>query len=132
MQETGTLLVRVYTSRAQIPVEGATVAITGREREGKRELISIQVTDSSGTIRPVSIPTPASIDSTQPDPPEGTIPFASCDVWAEHPGFAALRAQGVQIFSGVETIQNMELIPLPQGESGLDRQGSDDITPQNL
>ena len=132
MEETGTLLVRVYTSQAQIPVEGTTVAVTGREQEGKRELISLQVTDSSGTIRPVRIPTPAAIDSTQPDPPEGTVPFASCDVWAEHPGFAALRMEGVQVFSGVETLQNMELVPLIQGESSLDRQGSNVTTPQNL
>lgn len=132
MEETGTLLVRVYTSQAQIPVEGATVAVTGREQEGKRALISLQVTDSSGTIRPVRISAPAAIDSTQPDPPEGTVPFASCDVWAEHPNFATLVMEGVQIFPGVETIQNMELIPVAQGESGLDLQGSNVTTPQNL
>ena len=40
--------------------------------------------------------------------------------------------EGVQVFSGVETLQNMELVPLIQGESSLDRQGSNVTTPQNL
>lgn len=117
MKQTGKLNVRVYTSRAEIPLEGATVAVLRRAPSGKYELISIQATDSSGAIQPVVLETPERQESTEPMP--GTSPFATCDVWAEHAGFAMLRVDGVQVFPGVDTYQAMELLPLPQGESGL-------------
>ena len=47
MQATGTLSVRVYTSQAQIPLEGATVVVAAPGKEGKWKLLSIQNTDSS-------------------------------------------------------------------------------------
>ena len=55
-QAMGTLAVRVYTSQAQIPVEGATVVVTAPGTNGKRKLLSVQATDSSGEIRPIDFP----------------------------------------------------------------------------
>ena len=117
MKQTGRLNVRVYTSQAEIPLMGATVAVLRRVPSGKYELISIQATDSSGSIQPVVLETPERQESTEPMP--GIKPFTTCDVWAEHAGFAMLRVDGVQVFPGVDTYQGMELIPLPQGESSL-------------
>ena len=48
MQAMGTLVVRVYTSQAQIPVEGATVVVTTPGTNGKRKLLSVKATDRSG------------------------------------------------------------------------------------
>ncbi len=128
MQATGTLSVRVFTSRAQIPLEGATVVVAAPGEEGKWKLLSIQNTDSSGLIRPVTIDAPVPAESTSP----GGLPFTLCDVWAEQPGYAMLRINGVQIFPGVETLQNMELIPLPQGLCSLQQRDERDIPAQNL
>ena len=50
MSGIGTLRVRVFTSKAQIPVEGATVVVTGAGENGKQDLISLQITDRSGLI----------------------------------------------------------------------------------
>ena len=113
MQATGTLSVRVYTSQAQIPMEGATVVVAAPGAEGKYKLLSIQNTDSSGLIRPVTIDAPALGESTSPGglPGEGA-PFALCDIWAEQPGYAMLQVNGVQIFPDVETMQDMELIQI--------------------
>ena len=133
MQATGTLSVRVFTSRAQIPLEGATVVVASPGEEGKWKLLSIQNTDSSGLIRPVTIDAPALGESTSPGGLPGPgLPFALCDVWAEQPGYAMLRMNGVQIFPGVETLQNMELIPLPQGLCSLQQRDERDIPAQSL
>ena len=60
------------------------------------------------------------------------ISFALCDVWAEQPGYAMLQVAGVQIFPDVETLQAMELIPLPQGLCSLQQRDERDIPAQNL
>ena len=133
MQATGTLSVRVYTSQAQIPLEGATVVVAAPGEEGKYKLLSIQNTDSSGQICPVTIDAPALGESTSPGGLPGTgRPFALCDVWAEQPGCAMLQVENVQVFPGVETVQNMELIPLPQGLCSLQQRDERDIPVQNL
>lgn len=133
MQATGTLSVRVYTSQAQIPLEGATVVVAAPGAEGRYQLLSLQNTDSSGLIRPVTINAPALGESTSPGglPGDGA-PFALCDVWAEQPGYVMLQMEDVQIFPGVETVQNMELIPLPQGQCSLQQRDVWDIPAQNL
>ena len=42
MDDIGTLIIRVYTSRAQIPISGATVVVTHEGKGGRRELLSLQ------------------------------------------------------------------------------------------
>lgn len=133
MQATGTLSVRVYTSQAQIPLEGATVVVAAPGKEGKWKLLSIQNTNSSGMVQPVRIDAPALGESTSPGglPGDGA-PFAACSVWAEQPGYAMLQMENVQIFPGVETVQDMELTPLPQGLCSLQQREERDIPAQSL
>ena len=130
MTSTGKLRVRVYTSQAELPLEGATVVVTQQNRDGKYRLLSVQATDSSGLIEPVEIPTPALGESTHPG--SSVPPYAVCDVWAEHPGYAMLLVEGVQIFQGVETLQSMELEPLNEGQSSLIQNNVREITGQTL
>jgi len=129
MDESGRLNVRVYTSQAQIPVVGATVAVTGAGIGGKRKLFSIQKTDTSGEIQAVGVDTPDKTDSTAPGVSQ---PYTLVDVWAEHPGFATLVVEGVQVFSGVDTFQAMELIPLEEGRSSLNTTQVRQISGQTL
>ena len=129
---TGTLLVQVYTSRAELPVRDATVVVIRRAPSGKYELISIQSTDSSGMTKPITVETPPLLESTEPNNIPGP-PFAQCDIWAEHPNYAMLLVEGVQVFPGVQTIQSMKLCPLSGAGSSLtDQCGVWDIPPQNL
>ena len=130
MEGTGTLAVRVYTSRARLPVEGATVVVTQKGENGKYQLLSVQATDQSGQVKPITIPTPALGESTHPG--SSSPPYAVCDVWAEYPGYAMLLVEGVQIFQGVETLQAMELEPLNEGESSLIQNNVREITGQSL
>lgn len=131
MEQTGTLLVQVIATNARLPIEGATVVVTTQAENGKFELVSVQHTDRSGNIQPVKIATPAGEDSTAQSL-TGERPFTQCDVWAEHPGYTVLRAEGVQVFPDVVTRQTMELIPLGEGEHGLGNVDLRDITIQNL
>ena len=88
---------------------------------------------TSGQICPVTIDAPALGESTSPGGLPGTgRPFALCDVWAEQPGYAMLQVAGVQIFPDVETLQAMELIPLPQGLCSLQQRDERDIPSQSL
>ena len=132
MSGIGTLRVRVFTSNAQIPVEGATVVVTGVGENGKQDLISVQITDRSGLIRPVAIQTPVSGESTSPEGMNGGLPFALVSVWVEHPGFAMLQMDGVQIFPKIETVQDVELVPLGEGESSLQQREVREFPSQNL
>ena len=130
MDGIGRLNVKVYTSLAQIPVSGATVVVTGRGEAGKRKLWSVQTTDGSGNVKPIPVTTPLAQMSTSPG--EGEMPYALCDVWAEHPGFAILLVEGVQVFPGVDTFQGMELNPLSEGRSSLTTTDVREIPSQNL
>lgn len=126
----GKLVVRVYTSQAELPVEDATVVVTQKSPNGKYKLLSVQATDSSGTTQPITIPTPLLGESTHPG--AQVPPFAVCDVWAEHPGYAMMLVEGVQIFDGVETLQDIELEPLTEGQSSLLQNSIRDIPGQDL
>ena len=124
MEATGKLAVRVYASHDQrmVPLLPYT---------RRRRLLSVRATDRSGMIPTLSIGTPEPGESTSPHQ-EGPAPFAVCDVWVEHPAYAMLQVEGVQIFPGVETVQTVELLPLARGQSSLQQRDVREITPQNL
>jgi len=106
---TGTLTVWVTASRAQLPVEGATVAVTTAGTEG-RTLLSLQVTDESGWTSPVVLKS-APGDSMGLTP-GGPVPFANYALWVEHPDYEVARVEQFQIFPGVDSVQQVSLIPL--------------------
>ena len=127
MASVGRLSVKVYTSQAEIPLEGATVVVTRDSKTGKLDLLSVQLTDSGGRIRSVEVPTVEVYENAE----TGEKSMGFCNVWAEHPGYTMLRVDGVPIFSGEETIQNMELIPLAEGQTSLQRRDVRQITAQS-
>lgn len=129
MDTFGTILTRVYTSRAQIPVSGATVAFTQRGTEGHHNLLAVRVTDENGRTAPVQVSTP---DAAASESPGTADPFAVCDIWAESPGYELLVVENVQVFPGTETLQELELIPLPEQMSALLPEHPVNIPPQNL
>ena len=54
MPSTGTLLVRVYSSAAQLPIQGACVRVLAKTATGQR-VLAVRTTDSSGLIEPVTL-----------------------------------------------------------------------------
>ena len=82
MPQTGSLIVRAYTSQAQLPVSGATVIISSPSEDGRRKVFSIQTTDESGGTRPVTLEAP---DLSHRESPGGTAPISDNYRVVEHP-----------------------------------------------
>ncbi len=107
--KTGTLQVWVTASRAQLPVKGATVAVT-TAGDGERELISLLVTDESGRAGPLTLA--AAPGGSMGLEPGGPAPFADYSLWVEHPEYEVARVDRFQIFPGVDSVQQINLLPL--------------------
>ena len=122
-------MTRVYTSRAQIPVQGATVAMTQKTSGGRHTLLAVRVSDENGKTSPVRVNTP---DLDASFYPGGEVPFAQVDLWVESPGYEMLIVQDVQVFPDTETVQDLELIPLPEQVAPTTRTEVVQITPQDL
>ena len=131
MRQSGTLGVRVFASRAQLPVEGATVVITQKMRNGKCRVLSLQETDRNGAIKPVAVRTPDTEQSTGPNAGQGQ-PFARCDIWVEHEGYEVMLIEHAQIFPGQMSLQQVELNPLVRGEAWTERTEVRPIPAQTL
>ena len=111
MPNSGLLSVRVFTSAAQLPIAGATVAVTRQLPGGARQLIALRITDADGRIDPIPILTP---DADRSQSPGAEQPFALCDITASDPRYELLTVYDAQIFAGVTSLQPMQLIPLPE------------------
>lgn len=116
MPENGFLTVRVYQSDAQIPIVGAAVSITQQSNNGSR-LLAARLTDRSGRIEPITIEAPSRAESESPG---ASRPFATVDVTVGAVGFERVLVENVQIFSGVETQLDSELLPLAARPESFD------------
>lgn len=96
---------------------------------GRHTLLALRVTDENGRTAPIRVATPEPSASESP----GTeSPFAVCDIWVEVPGYEMLLVENVQVFPNTETLQELELIPLPEQTSSSTRGEIVDIPPQDL
>ena len=77
MDTQGTVVVRLSTSSARIPLQGATVTITKRLPNGNAQLLAVRVTNFDGLTDPVAIETPpmAVCDGRKPELPEYLRPL---------------------------------------------------------
>ena len=105
---TGFLQVQALTSRAEVPVAGATVSVTGAAPGGGQELLSLQRTDESGLTDTITITTPALNNSLSPEQANG---WTDVTVSVSHPDYDGIIVNTVQVFPGVTTIQELLLIP---------------------
>ena len=118
MASTGTIEFRVFTSSANLPVEGATVIV--RKQEPPSDLLGILVTDESGRTRPLEIDAPDISLGQTPD--DQVTPWIPLRVLIEHPGYEEVSLSGVQLFPNTLTVQNVQMIPdqyLELGENDL-------------
>lgn len=129
MPQTGSLIVRVFTSQAQLPVSGATVIISSRAKDNRYNVFSIQTTDSSGSTKSFRLDAP---DLALSESPGGGPPFSDYSLVVEHPQYYLATFEKLQIFPGIETVQNVPLTPLPQPPAGQDAAEPVIVTPQPL
>ena len=126
MEATGTLIVRVFVSRAQLPISNATVTVYSPGMNHRMHLHYILTTDGSGVSGPVKLPATDSFGLT----PSSPVPYSSYDLVVEHPDYQLGIYRHLQIFRGVQTIQDVQLIPLI--EIGGSTEDISTVTPQPL
>lgn len=129
MPQTGSLVVRAFTSQAQLPVSGATVIISSPSEDGRRKVFSVQITDESGGTQPVELDAP---DLSLSESPGGAVPFSDYSLVVEHPEYYLATFEKLQVFPGVETVQNVPLVPLPQPAGSDITAAPVVVTPQPL
>ena len=129
MPSIGMIEVRAVTSRAELPVAGATVSITGASPGGGRLLLSLQRTDESGQTAPISVQTPDRSNSLSPDQPKG---WTDVTVTVSHPDYDGIIVNTVQIFPGITTRQEMILIPRGGMPTDLGQTEEYTVPPQGL
>ena len=108
MPNIGTLVTQVYTSKTRLPIADALVSVLKPREIGQPLLLAVRITDRNGKTAPVAIETPPLEESYAP----GGMPCALCDVWVEHLNYRVVEIHNVQIFPGVESIQEVLLTPL--------------------
>lgn len=104
----GSLKVQVSTAKGAIPVEQASVEIAKRFSGGARILYE-GVTDSSGILDGISLPTaPAAFSQTPSTAAEGGTDY---EVSVYHPSYLEETAAQVTIFDRIRTILPVSLRP---------------------
>ena len=124
----GYIVFQVYTSRGAIPVVGAYASVT-RGSGDQRDLIGFRITNEDGRTEPVSIETPPKGLSMEPGSEK---PFAMCDIRVDHPGYYTVYVKDVQIFEGLTSLQQVQMIPLQEEATINNRSESFTVVAQNL
>lgn len=106
---TGYIQVHAYASNAQIPLKDAAVAIT----DTNGSAIALRLTNRSGQLdEPVAITVPDLSASQTPN--TGVLPFTAVNLYAKLPNYEEIEVENLQVFAGVVTSQNLEMIPLSE------------------
>ena len=126
MPSIGYIQVRAYTSNAQYPLKDVSITVTSQDGTA----IAMRLTNRSGLTEPVAIPTPERSESEQPE--ENGRPFTDITIYAWKSGFEQVEARNVQVFSGITTIQDLEMVPLSELPDRWDENVLYNTPPQNL
>lgn len=110
-QSTGRLFVHTTSFLGSRPVAGAkiSVSLTG----DPESTVETAVTNASGQIVPIELPAPPIDYSMEPS---ANQPYSEYNVTIQAPGFEPVAVNGVQVLPDVEAIQNVSLMPLPNGQ----------------
>ena len=105
---TGYIQVSAYTSNARIPLKDVAITVTATDGTA----IAMRLTDRSGKIDPIPIPVPDLAASQTPN--TGEVPFAKVNLYARLRGYGQIENEDLQVFAGITTNQNLEMIPLSE------------------
>lgn len=111
----GYLVVNVSTARGALPLEGASVTVS-YEEEDNSSVYSVLTTDMSGKTEKLELPAPSRELS---EIPGNTKPYSTYTVSARKDGYYTVTNVGVPIFSGVTSIQPIEMLPLAEYNSDI-------------
>lgn len=130
LTEFGSLVVNVGIANEARPVAGALVRIAGADEDNKEILRSL-ITDSDGITEKIDLPAKNRSYSLSPGSIE--TPYSRYDIEIEKEGFYTKRISGISIFSGVESIQIISMIPASDNRAEYFPYGNlNVIIPDNL
>lgn len=115
--DTATIIVKTYTAGGALPVSKTVVKINGADEENRFVEYTI-LTDVDGITPKIPLPAPNKSESLSPGAKE--FPYALYDIEVTADGYYPKRINNVALFSGVETFQPINMIPISVYESGVD------------
>jgi len=105
----GYLNVHAFASKAQIPIKDTAIKITDNDED----VIAFRLTNRSGKLYDnIQIQVPALTESQSPI--TQMTPYATVNIYARKENYEEIIVRNVQIFADTVTLQNLELIPLPE------------------
>ena len=111
LDQQGSVVARVYTSDAKIPVQGATVIFTKIAEDGQRELLAVRLTNYDGYTDPIFVDAPPLAASQNYTP--GSDAYSIINITAEDNNYGRILVRNAQIFPDTETVQEFMLVPSP-------------------
>ncbi len=109
-QSIGYLIVNVSTARGAIPLSGASVTVMYDEPDNS-SVFTVISTDMSGKTAKIELPAPARSLSELPG---NEKPYATYTLQIEKDGYYTVTNTNVPVFSGVTSIQPVEMLPLAE------------------
>lgn len=108
----GFLRVQVSAADQAFPIQNADVVVS--KRFGNDDSVFFEEhTDASGVMNRVTLPAPDRILSGAPS--AALQPYSTYDISVSHPGFVTVLLKNAVVFDGIETIQQVVLIPTVPG-----------------
>lgn len=127
LSATGYIQVHAFTSYAQIPLKDVAVSIADMSGAA----IALRLTNRSGLLdSPIEIEVPDLAASQSPT--TGTIPFTVVNLYARLKDYEAIEVENLQVFPGITTTQNLEMIPLSEFPDSWNKFEVFNTPPQNL
>ena len=107
---------RIFVSEANgtIPIPGALVLITDYAEEGGGDVIYSLRTDEDGLTPTVELPAP---DAGESQRPGSARPYALYGIRAAADGYYPAEFVAVPVFSGIVSLQSVNLIPLSEADA---------------
>ena len=124
----GTIIAQITTARAAIPVENAALSVLS-EKDGQRQLLGFRISSLSGLTEPISLEAPSRENSQHPSAEPA---FSSYTLQVDHPLYRTIVVEGVQVFDGETSVQTIDMLPLEENPSALDKLETFQVPPQNL
>ena len=126
MPATGYIQVHAYSSFAELPLQDVAISVTTSDGT----VLAMRLTDRSGRIVPIEVPTPDLAESQSPGSPDA--PFTSVNLNARLRGYEQIQVENLQVFADTVTLQNLEMVPLSELPSQWDQTENFQTPPQNL
>ena len=125
----GYLQANVTTLRRVLPVEGAVITVFTGDN-GNRTVIETDVTDDSGKSGVFSLKTPAKAFSESAAATQR--PYALYNLEVKADGYVDRVYLNIPVFSGVTSVQNVDLVSIPAAGSNTSPDISDEMPDYDL